>query len=837
MRHSYRSVFTRQASLAIVPLAMLLNLVPDIQARGAPIAIVHPREYASVSGMTPITIRLTAPASTVRVYVDGKYLASGPPYTISWDSTRVSNGRHIITAEAILTAGSGDQRTSSGPALILSANQRSVRVKNRKLPATPTPIPTVTPSATPAPTASPTSVSTPSPVPTPTLTPAVTPIPPSPTPTPAPTSTPRPTSSPSPTLPPTPSPSPVRTPSPSPIPTTTPTPVINAGNGAPLPIISPAFYVAPGGSDTNDGSPSSPFATVAHAILVASGSATKVVYLRAGIYYQSTALSSASSANGLQLLGFPGEQATLVGGIPVSGWTQQSGNVWTASVNAVTVDEFSVNGTRQISARYPNYVASNPQRAGWLFAQGGSWTTLVFKAGDLSSNQVLPGSQVRIIDGGAYNVMTVASVDFTTNTITFTQGCQWAPVDSDAHYYIFNNPHLLDTAGEWYFNPSTRIISYLPATPNFNGTDTTVSSLDDMINITGASAITIQGIQLTDLVSHSTLDASYSSGLPSAITITNSSDISITNNLFSNVGRGVQLGNTNDSVISTNEFAHLWQNAVQLSNGSSGNAITNNYIHDTGEIYGTEGAIHTTDGGPRNIYSFNTVVNVATQGFDDYHYAATSFGGSSYEYNDVEHTNQAGWDAGAFYMEFYGQSGNMLEPDTIQYNTILDSGGLLSNPDGTWISGRDAWSSGIYLDDGTSNFNITGNFIYNTPNGILLHGGSNIIATNNLFVGGPNGDHTFQLQTCSCPNTGMVGIAISRNIADSPSWGPGASLATVVSDNDYWGGATRPSNDSGSIVADPQFNNASAGDYSLKSPSPAFALGYEELPWNLMGVQ
>ena len=31
-----------------------------------------------------------------------KYLASSPPYTIPWDSTKVSNGLHVLTAEALL---------------------------------------------------------------------------------------------------------------------------------------------------------------------------------------------------------------------------------------------------------------------------------------------------------------------------------------------------------------------------------------------------------------------------------------------------------------------------------------------------------------------------------------------------------------------------------------------------------------------------------------------------------------------------------------------------------------------------------------------------------------
>jgi Right handed beta helix region len=230
VKHICRSAFTRFVSTAIILLAMLLCITPNVQAKTSVITILHPREHASVSGTTAITLRLRPAVSSVNVYVDGKYLASGPRYVISWDSTKASNGRHITTAEDILNAGSSLQMTPSAPALVLSSNQRIVQEKNRRIPATPTPVPS--PSPTPMPTASPTAVPTPSPVPTPASTraptptpiptPAPTPIPPPPTSTAAPTPTPRSTPSP---IPPTPtaSPSPA-TPSPTATPTKSPTP-------------------------------------------------------------------------------------------------------------------------------------------------------------------------------------------------------------------------------------------------------------------------------------------------------------------------------------------------------------------------------------------------------------------------------------------------------------------------------------------------------------------------------------------------------------------------------------------------------------------------------------
>jgi hypothetical protein len=39
------------------------------------------------------------------VYIDGHYLASGPPFTFSWNSTTVVNGAHTISTKAYATGG------------------------------------------------------------------------------------------------------------------------------------------------------------------------------------------------------------------------------------------------------------------------------------------------------------------------------------------------------------------------------------------------------------------------------------------------------------------------------------------------------------------------------------------------------------------------------------------------------------------------------------------------------------------------------------------------------------------------------------------------------------
>jgi hypothetical protein len=73
----------------------------------------------------------------------------------------------------------------------------------------------------------------------------------------------------------------------------------DAGPPPPPPIDPNAFYVAPSGSDTNDGSLAKPFATLEHAQSAMQGSSTrKTTYLRPGTYARTAALNFGSADNG-----------------------------------------------------------------------------------------------------------------------------------------------------------------------------------------------------------------------------------------------------------------------------------------------------------------------------------------------------------------------------------------------------------------------------------------------------------------------------------------------------------------------------------------------------------
>ena len=176
----------------VVFCVLFMALEPSAEAQEYEARIVHPKSDTIISGATYIKLKVGPRFKNVSVFLDNKYLASGPPYSIFWDSSTASNGPHRITIVAASTALSPD-----APQIERTQSTR-FRVRNRqRAAATPTPDPT----ATPTPASTPSPDPTPAPTPRPTASPTPTPPTPTPTPpTPAPTSSPKPSPSPTPAI-------------------------------------------------------------------------------------------------------------------------------------------------------------------------------------------------------------------------------------------------------------------------------------------------------------------------------------------------------------------------------------------------------------------------------------------------------------------------------------------------------------------------------------------------------------------------------------------------------------------------------------------------------------
>jgi hypothetical protein len=113
------------------------------------VSITAPKSGTTVSGTVSIAVTTVSPVSWINFYVDGTWMASSPPFTMSWNSTTVGNGSHMISVNGY----------NSSNALV-ATTAMNVNVQNGGS-ATPSPAPTGSASATPKPTASPSSTASP----------------------------------------------------------------------------------------------------------------------------------------------------------------------------------------------------------------------------------------------------------------------------------------------------------------------------------------------------------------------------------------------------------------------------------------------------------------------------------------------------------------------------------------------------------------------------------------------------------------------------------------------------------------------------------------------------
>jgi len=295
----------------------------------------------------------------------------------------------------------------------------------------------------------------------------------------------------------------------------------------------------------------------------------------------------------------------------------------------------------------------------------------------------------------------------------------------------------------------------------------------------------------------------------------------------------------------------------------SDNVAENNHIYDIGLYAKDCPGINLL--GERNIAQHNTIHDLPR--------CAIFFKGMEnvMEFNDIHHVVMETKDMGAIRSVHRNK---YLGGDIIRYNRITDvpgygfmAGQLRPNTFMTY---------GIYLDDYTSNVKIYGNIIANIGrSGIMVHGGNNVLFTNNIVynpVGFPTEFSPIHPKNTKVPGTVPENIALFRNnitrnnilvssmditvpyrFARVEFWGkhkayfsnnliynlkdPDNPMAVVISgrkgiDWEQW---EKFGMEDGSVFGDPMFEDVNNREFRLKKESPAWALGFKEIPVEKIG--
>lgn len=267
------------------------------------------------------------------------------------------------------------------------------------------------------------------------------------------------------------------------------------------------FYVDPiNGDDQSSGVETEPVATLERARQLArralrDADGDVVVYLRGGIHHRATTFSLGSrdsGQSGSQMIyrSYPGEQATIEGGVGLSGWEPAFGSVLVASVpdEIEDVRHFFAGGARQQRARTNEAAAT---AIDFLRDEvfGAERDAAVLVATDVVSGFAHPedlelgyvgvavsghgitrndGSEILRPSWKAHRLPVEAAIDLGDGTTRLDisngalhhaseRGHEPMEILPSDPFFLENALELLDEPGEWYFDSRERLLYWWPA--------------------------------------------------------------------------------------------------------------------------------------------------------------------------------------------------------------------------------------------------------------------------------------------------------------------------------------------------------------------------------------
>ena len=648
-----------------------------------------------------------------------------------------------------------------------------------------------------------------------------------------------------------------------------------------------ALYISPQGHDSALGGKASPLATLAEArdrlrILKRVGKVPKegvTVWLRAGTYFQreTFALTAADDVSPAPVTyaAYSGEAVRLTGGREVAGWkpvTDASilgrldpaarGHVLQTDLKAQGITDYgqmtprgfgspvTPAGLELFFADVPMTLARWPNVGQWAHIAG---TTADQAAGHFAYAGDRPERWAKAEDAWVYGYWKFDWADSYTKITGVNAEHHWvttAPATDLLSYtlghrwYALNLLEELDTPGEWYLDRRAGILYFWPPSDIHRG-HPTVSLTRDLVRLDGVSHVTLRGL---------TLEACRGD----AITIRGGTHNLIDEcSVLSAGNRGATIADTTDSGVRGGEITGTGEGGVSLDGGDrktlvpGRNFVVNCRIHDYSRWARTYRPGVGIDG-VGNRVAHNLIYDAP--------HNAILLGGNDHliEYNEIHHVCRQTGDAGAFYM---GRDWTM-RGNIVRFNYFHD----LFNEMG--VKGEFHDVMGVYLDDTAAGTVVFGNVFVRAGHAVEVGGGRDIVVANNIFVDclpavsldarglgwatkslAPGGDWGMEKRLAAVPYDAPPYSTRYPHLANVLKDNPTAPKYDVIQNNiavrcpdwlqiqdkvDALPGITIRDNLTGK---DPLFVDAAHGDYRLKANSPAFALGFQRVPFEKMGLE
>lgn len=610
------------------------------------------------------------------------------------------------------------------------------------------------------------------------------------------------------------------------------------------------------------------------------------VYIRQGTYRVTEPVIFGPEDSGtdqfpITYSAYPGEAPFISGGQAITGWKKSkrggNPNLFEAKVPAIRGSKWYfrqlfVNGERRQRARTPN--------GGFFHVDGeiGEGKYAHFKYND---GNILPSwasrKDVEVVLLQTWTVMRdlITAVDSNAETVTLSQmevgqgGPNGWGREKNARYWIENAFEALDSPGEWYLDRDTGMLYYWPMPgEDINKVEAIAPTTTELIRFEGGvwgdtapgssgwplfpvHDIRVVGLTFEDgdwsLPPQGQTDKQTSFDVPAALEAVAADSITIEKNTFKNLGAfAVEFGKgCKANRIIRNEMKDLGAGGVKIGEpkvpntnyeATNNNIISDNRIHDIGNVYPGTSAIWVGQSGGNTI-AHNAIYNTYESGIAvgwSWDFLPTMAKDNIVEFNDIHDIGRGMLaDMGCIYT--VGVAGGVIR------NNLCHDVNRSERNYGGW---------GIYPDEGSMGVLIENNVVYRTEDGAIHQNIANQnIFRNNIFALGKHAQLARQIHT---DRKDRDWITLEHNII---YWKTGELLeekwddANLTFDSNLYfnpdpqqirfGNLSfsewqKRGLDTKSIVADPLFVDPDHGDFSLQPGSPALQIGFK--PIDLSGI-
>ncbi|MDH4239513.1 MAG: right-handed parallel beta-helix repeat-containing protein, partial [Phycisphaerae bacterium] len=406
-------------------------------------------------------------------------------------------------------------------------------------------------------------------------------------------------------------------------------------------------------------------------------------------------------------------------------------------------------------------------------------------------------------------------------------------------FYFLNVLEELDEPGEWYMDRKSGTLYFWPPAPIEQGR-TMVSIVEEpLVHLNNTSHVTIRGLEI---------ECARGTG----VRISGGTNNNVINCTLHNLGNyGVTVDGGRDHSVVGCKIYETGDGGISLSGGDrktlapARHLAYNNHIHHIARWSRCYAPAVSMSG---------VGIRVTNNLIHDHPHCAILFGGNDHliELNEIHHVCLETGDVGAIYTgRDYTFRGNI-----IRHNFIHHTGGVGMG------------SMGIYMDDCVSGTQIYGNVLWKLHRAVFLGGGRDFKVENNIFIDcDPAIDidgrglskspvwnnmvyktmkerlermnwkqppystrypELADLQKYYAKNDGLPpgDILVARNICIGDKWLTirwGATKEMVTVQDNF-------------IEGDPHFVDAASGDFRLKDDSPAYKLGFKQIPFEQIGL-